>query len=68
MKFQQIRYTIRRCRKNDTLNGPSHASLSCSKTICGLFVASGAWWVTHNDFDGEITCKRCLALLSKGTK
>ena len=58
-------YTIRRCRKNGILYGPSHGADDTYNTVCGVPITAGNWWVTSNVFDGEITCSKCLAVLKK---
>lgn len=57
-------YTVQRCRKDDTLYGPSHGSMDGDITICGIETDHN-WWITNNTFDGEITCKKCLSILKE---
>jgi len=59
-------YTARRCRKKtpsrsygaNDLHGPTHGSMDCHITLCGLPMDEN-WYVLTNGFDGEITCKKC---------
>jgi len=52
-------YTVRRCKKDDTLYGPIHGSPDGDVTLCGQETDHN-WWILTNDFSGKITCKKCL--------
>lgn len=57
-------YTVQRCGiKNDLLFGPTHGSTSGNETICGQNT-DHYWYIINNTFDGIITCKKCLKILS----
>ena len=53
-----IVYTLRRCRKDDTLYGPSHGSSDGNVTLCGI-ETDHHWWIVTNAFNGLVTCKKC---------
>jgi hypothetical protein len=55
-------YTVRQCRKDDTLYGPTHGSQDANTTACGKEIDSN-WYIITNGFDGKITCKDCIKLL-----
>jgi len=57
-------YTVSRCRKDDSLYGPVHGSMDGQKTACGQDIGDG-WYIVTNGFDGEITCRKCLAILRR---
>ena len=57
-------YTVSRCRKDDTLFGLAHGSDDGNITVCGQTINEN-WFITHNTFDGVITCKKCLAIMMK---
>ena len=62
------RYTVRRCKslKDNTLYGPSHATNDiCTETLCGSKLNERQWWITDNNFTGEITCKKCNKILDE---
>ena len=57
------RYSVRRCRKDDTWYGPSHGTNdNVSATLCGKKIDKN-FYITHNDFSGVIDCKKCLKIL-----
>lgn len=39
--------------------GVYHGSTDAKTTLCGLNINSH-WYISHNQFDGPITCKECL--------
>jgi len=57
-------YTLRKVRKDDTLYGASHGADHDGMTLCGQEV-NDKWWITNNTYDGEITCKQCLQVLTE---
>lgn len=61
-------YTVRKVGKDDIQYGSSHGSNDDNghefQTICEKEIGKN-WIITHNDFDGEITCKKCLKILEK---
>jgi hypothetical protein len=59
------RYTVSRCRKDDSLYGPKHGSEHCEYTLCRQEI-NMTWWIVDNDFNGGITCKKCLKILNGG--
>lgn len=63
-KMNLTLYTIQRCKKDDTLYGPIHGSDNGETTLCGQDVDTN-WWILNNTFDGIITCKKCLKILTK---
>lgn len=69
MKRKQItpEYTLSRCRKNDDLYGKMHGGNDCNKTLCDL-VTNENWWIVTNNFDGQITCPKCLKIIEVRNK
>lgn len=57
--IKPIVYTMSRCKKNDELYGPRHASSDGEKTFCGQS-SDHNWWIVTNGFDGVVTCKKCI--------
>lgn len=57
-------YTLQKARKNGDLFGPSHGADHDGMTLCGCEIDDN-WWITNNSFDGNITCKKCLAVLDE---
>ena len=55
-------YTIQRCRKDGTTYGPVHYSHDGEWTFCGAQTGPIWWWILTNCFDGEATCKKCIAI------
>lgn len=55
-------YTVVRCHKNGGLYGSRHGSDDGQVTICGEVIDDG-WVITHNDFDGDVTCHKCKRAL-----
>lgn len=53
------RYTVRRCSREGFIYGSHHGSVNGSETLCGL-VLGGGYYITHNEFDGPVTCRKCL--------
>jgi len=54
----KTRYTVSKCRKDDSLFGPVHGSDDSENTICGQEI-DHHWWIVNNTYDGGITCKKC---------
>ncbi len=62
------RYTIRRCQVNqDKRFGVFHASDFGYNILCceSELLDGKHWWIETNDFDGVVTCKKCLQILSQ---
>ena len=59
-------YTVKKCKNkyNDELFKTSHGSDNGEETLCGIEINEN-WFITHNVFDGIITCKKCLAVLKE---
>ena len=59
-------YTVKRCKNNfnDELFKTSHGSDNGEFTLCGIEINEN-WYITHNEFDGIITCKKCLNVFKK---
>ena len=61
-------YIVRRCRKDNTLYGLSHASYCGGHTVCDQDVDS-SWWIVATPIDSDgfhastVTCKKCLKYL-----
>ena len=55
-------YTVSRCRKDDSLYGPTHGSNNCEITVCGQNIDSN-WFILNTTFDGVMTCKKCQKIL-----
>lgn len=59
----KCRYVVQKAKLvDDTLYGPSHRSFDGEETLCGL-VLDYKWFIIHTEFDGKITCKKCLNVL-----
>jgi hypothetical protein len=56
------KYTVSRCKLDDSLYGPLHGSEDGNNTICGMKLDEN-WWITNNTDDGVITCRRCLDVI-----
>ena len=56
-------YTVSRCRKDDTLFGPTHGSDNAESTVCGQIIDVN-WYIVNTTFQGIITCKKCLKIIS----
>lgn len=41
----------------------SHGSIDGDNTLCGKYMVGGAWYITHNGWDGPITCPKCLKII-----
>lgn len=52
-------YTIQRITKADRLFGPIHGTEQVKATLCGREIDYN-WYVLTTNYDGEVTCKRCL--------
>jgi hypothetical protein len=52
-----------RCKKDDELYGPLHASSDGENTLCGQS-SDENWWIVTNGFDGVVTCKKCIKINS----
>ena len=56
-------YTVSRCKKDNTLYGPTHGARDVDETVCGQEIDDD-WWIVSNAFDGVVTCKKCLDILN----
>lgn len=57
-------YTIQHCHvNNEKLYGSTHGSKDSYSTICGIELDGHHWFITHNDYTGKITCKKCLKII-----
>jgi hypothetical protein len=52
------RYTVSRCRIDNTLVGRLHGSMDGHKTLCGMEI-NERWWIVNNTYVGAITCPAC---------
>jgi hypothetical protein len=52
-------YTVRLCKKDGTFYGAIHGSEDGDRTICGKELDE-RWCILTNNYDGEVTCKKCL--------
>ena len=59
-------YTVQRCKKDNTLYGPTHASDNGNISLCGLHFDNN-WYITNNTFDGEVTCEKCQRIIKETT-
>lgn len=59
---QHPRYTVRRCNREGFIYGSHHGSVNGSETLCGL-VLGGGYYITHNEFDGPVTCRKCMGVI-----
>ena len=59
-------YTVQRARKDDTLYGPSHASIDAEITVCGQHI-DHHWFITNATFDGECSCRKCQKFFTVNT-
>ena len=63
-KPEAPRYTFSQCKgKDDTLFGAVHGSMDGQRNLCQekeLWELKGNWWCIDNDFDGKMTCKKCI--------
>ena len=59
-------YTIKKCKNNynDELFKTAHGSDNGKFTICSIEINEN-WFITHNEFDGIITCRKCKKILKK---
>ena len=57
-------YTFQMAREDDSLYDATHGSDDGFVTICGEEVDRN-WWITDNNFNGDITCKKCLKILKE---
>jgi hypothetical protein len=59
-------YTMRRCRGkySDERIGPTHASERGDVTWCGVDTDESWWIETNRRGDGEVTCRKCAAVVS----
>ena len=59
-------YTVKKCKNkyNDELCKTSHGSDDGEKTLCGIELNEN-WFITQNEFDGIITCKKCKKVLKE---
>lgn len=64
------RYTVRKYReKDDKRFGPYHASYDGYAILCDRLkpLKEGNWWIESNNFDGEVTCKKCIKILNEAS-
>ncbi len=54
-----VEYTVQKISKKDKVYGVVHGSYNVRETICGVDINEN-WTVITNDYDGKITCKKCL--------
>ena len=52
-------YTVQRITKADKFFGPVHGLNKGSKTLCGRQIDEN-WYILTVNYDGEVTCKKCL--------
>ena len=57
--MKPARYTVQRCKRDETRYGPVHESDNATVTRCGC-VVDESWYIVTNDFDGKPTCRKCL--------
>ena len=62
--MNKYRYVLRLGSATGKLFGASHGSMDSYKTLCGKNI-DDHFWITHNAFDGNITCKECLKQLQE---
>jgi hypothetical protein len=55
-------YTIQRITKDDKLYGPIHGAHNALGVLCG-FALDESWYILTNNYEGEVTCKKCLRVL-----
>lgn len=67
--YNSSQYTLRRCKKTkDKRYGPYHASDDGYSILCNpLQVIDNAWWIETDNYDGIVTCKKCLEVLKNRT-
>ena len=61
-------YTVQRCAfKNSKFYGSVHGSNDGNWSICGIdfFADPANWYILTTEFDGEITCKKCLKAIKE---
>lgn len=54
-------YIVQRCRKDNRLYGPTHASEDGDNTSCGIEMDHN-WWILkagERGRDAEVTCRKC---------
>lgn len=57
-------YTIQKCSKDSKFYGSIHGSNDAYITICGKEIDE-TFYILTNNYDDEITCKKCLKILKK---
>ena len=62
-------YTTQKAKNQTTEDtvGAVHGSEDGDNTVCGKKVEAEKWFIVNNTFDGIITCKNCLKILSTTT-
>lgn len=55
-------YSVRRIKRDMKAHGPHHGSRDGYSTVCGKSLDDG-WYITHNNYDGPITCRACRFVL-----
>lgn len=53
-------YGVSRCKPDDSLYGPIHASMDANKTACGQDIDQ-RWMIMSNNGQYRATCKFCIA-------
>lgn len=64
----ETQYCLSKTKKDSLdLIGHSHGSDDGDNTLCGVNATENpeVWYLTHNKFDGNITCPKCLKFLVK---
>ena len=58
--------TVKKCKNkyDDELFKTSHGSDDGEETLCGIELNEN-WYITNNEFDGIITCKKCKKILKE---
>jgi len=62
-KMYDTIYTVSKVTKNDKCSGPIHAAHDDTITVCGQKI-DHTWYIVTNAFDGTVTCKKCLKILT----
>ncbi len=59
-KKDKPRYTMTRCNNVSISYGHTHGSDDAETTCCGIKIIDDKWIITHNQYDGIISCRKCL--------
>lgn len=59
-------YVVKLCTKAGKPYGVAHGADedSSGETLCGRFIDEG-YYITHNNFDGKVTCPICLKIMKE---